>query len=141
MRRIMSLAASVALLTSIMVAGTATAAPPAYATTVTVYCDGDLDHVVGNLYTNFGAPNQKLLNLNGDKSFVAWGLSCPGDGTTPVISNTWTTKFAPTDAVALWDNQTTCSTSAAFTIPMDAFNTQCTLNFNVRVVIPVATKL
>jgi len=142
MRRIMSLAATVALLSSIVVAGTASAAPPAYATTVTVYCDGDLDYVVGNLYTNYGAPNEKLLNLNGDKSFVAWGLQCPGDGTTPVLSNTWTTKFVPTDAVALWSGiPTTCSTSAAFSIPMDAFNAECTLNFNVRVVIPVATKL
>ena len=133
MRRIMSLAAATASLTSITLAGTASAAPPAYATTVTVSCAGDLDYVVGNLYTNFGAPNEQ--SSNGDKSFVAWGIQCPGDGTTPVVSNTWTTKFLPTHAVALWEHGTTCSTSAGFSIPMDAFNALCTLNFNVRIVI------
>jgi hypothetical protein len=88
-RRITSLAAAAALLSSILVAGTASAAPPSYATSVTVHCDGHLVQISGNFYTNYRAPNAKLLVLNDDKMFVAWGgpaLACPGDGTTPTLT-------------------------------------------------------
>jgi hypothetical protein len=139
-----SLAAVAALFSSILVAGTASADAPAYATTVTVYCDGHLVQISGNFYKNYGAPNAKLLYLNDDKMFVAWGgpdLACPGDGTTPTLTATWTTKFAPTDAVVYWDNRTTCASSAAFAVPVDATNPNCGLDFSVRVVIPPASRV
>jgi hypothetical protein len=143
MRRSVWVAALAALLLSVTVSAGAGAEPPSYSSTITVFCDGGTPgvNVTGNLYRNYGDPNEKLLYLDGNKMFVFWGLTCPDGSSTP-ISITHTTKWAPTDAVIGWTLPGICAATAAFTVPVDSFNppTACFGGRMVRVTLPIATK-
>ena len=75
---------------SVIVSSGAGAAPSGYSSTITVDCDGGTPgiNVTGNLYLNYGAKNEKLLVLDGNRMFVHWGLTCPDGSARPSRSPT-----------------------------------------------------
>jgi hypothetical protein len=120
------------------------ASPKVWTTTVSVTCDSSATVVTGNFYRNKGNAtlhDRDILTLDGypKGDYVLWGLTCPGSPGT--ISNSWTTKFAPTDVVIAWTSYPYCSVSRGpFPVPTTQNNTaqsqpppNCNAYFNVTV--------
>jgi hypothetical protein len=82
----------------------ASATRPVWHTTITASCSGVSPGFVGNPDGNLRDGKDKVLELNGIKGFVFWGVPCPSDGS---FSTSFTTFKQPTNAVVSLDVFTT----------------------------------
>lgn len=115
-------ALAVALLSSLALVGTVSAAPPSYTTDVTLDCDGGTPVEVTGQFWKDDPAKRNLRPLGLTSGELEWTLACP-DGETGSVSRSLVTKSAPVSVRIFWWRAdafgTVCQAAITWPIPVD----------------------
>jgi hypothetical protein len=133
-RRLRAVAVAAALIASLGVVGTVSAAPTPWHTTVSLACSNVVTDVTvtGTFYDSRG----KALPLGGSKSETVFSLSCGG-----LTSATYATKSAPVSANVSWSGDACVAPGATINVGSSATNSSCTYSVRVDVGTPTHGKV